>query len=204
VPVQRVTVALPGTVEAPQARGEVGRLLCVGAVAPHKGHDILLEALGRLGSVDWTCTVAGSLEADPAFAARMVATAAPFGSRVRLTGVLDDAELDAEYRRSGVLVAPSRTESFGMAIAEARARGLPVIAASVGGISESVAGGGAILVSPDDPAALADALERWMTDSALRTRLRAEAADARARSPRWSTTVDRIDQVLTDRVRRAA
>ena len=110
--------------------------------------------------------------------------------------MLGDAELATAYQGSGLLVAPSRAESFGMAIADARRRGLPVIAAAVGGIPESVAGGGAILVNADDPAALASALEQWMTDPALRARLRAEAAGARARSPRWSTTVERIDRVL--------
>jgi len=204
VPERRVTVAMPGAVEfeveraldGPAEHGEPGRLLCVGAVAPHKGQDILLDALGRLDALDWSCTIAGSRAADPDFAERVAATAAPFGSRIRMTGVLGDAELAAAYRSSGVLVAPSRAESFGMAIADARARGLPVIAARVGGIPESVAGGGALLVEPDDAGALADGLQRWMTDPALRARLRAEAAGARARSPRWSTTVERIDRVL--------
>ena len=194
---QRVTVALPGAVDdGPAEHGEPGRLLCVGAVAPHKGQDILLDALNRLSGLDWSCTIAGSRAVDPDFAERVATTAAPFGSRIRMTGVLGDAELAAAYRSSGVLVAPSRAESFGMAIADARARGLPVIAARVGGIPESVAGGGALLVEPDDAGALADGLRRWMTDPALRARLRTEAAGARARSPRWSTTVERIDRVL--------
>jgi glycosyltransferase involved in cell wall biosynthesis len=51
-------------------------------------------------------------------------------------------------------------------------------------------------VKAGDPAALAAALEQWMTDPALRARLRAEAAHARLRSPRWADTVDRIDRVL--------
>jgi glycosyltransferase involved in cell wall biosynthesis len=191
-----VTVALPGAASGPPARGAAGDLLCVGTVAPHKGQDILLDALGRLGSLDWTCTVAGSRDADPAFAGRVAKTAARLGSRVRMTGVLGDAQLRAAYQGSGLLVAPSRAESFGMAIAEARSCGLPVVAARVGGIPESVAGGGAILVGADDPAALASALEQWMTDPALRARLRAEAAGARARAPRWSTTVETIARVL--------
>lgn len=192
----RVTVALPGAVDGPPARGNAGRLLCVGAIAPHKGQDVLLEALEDLGALDWNCTVAGSRNADPVYAARIAAAAARFDSRVRLTGVLGQAELGAAYQRSGLLVAPSRAESFGMAIADARRRGLPVVASAVGGIPETVAGGGAILVPPGDAAALAAALERWMTDPAMRSRLRAEAAAARARSPRWSATVDRVDGVL--------
>ena len=193
---ERVTVALPGALAGPRARGAAGRLLCVGVVAPHKGQDILLDALGRLSGFDWSCTVAGSRGADGGFADRVAAAAQRFGSRVRLTGVLGDAELGVAYQRSGLLVAPSRAESFGMAIAEARTRGLPVIAAAVGGIPEAVAGGGAVLVTPDDPAALAAALERWMTDPDLRARLRAEAGAARTRTPRWSTTVERIDRIL--------
>ncbi len=193
---RRVTVAVPGAVDGPVARGAAGELLCVGAVAPHKGQDILLDALERLRGFEWTCTVVGSLETDPTFAKRIATGAAPFGSRVRMPGVLHSEALQAAYQCSGLLVAPSRAESFGMAIADARRRGLPVIAAAVGGIPEAVAGGGAVLVRPDDPVALASALEQWMTDPALRARLRTEAADARARSPRWSDTVARIDRVL--------
>ena len=192
----RVTVAVPGAVDGPVSRGRSGGLLCVGAVAPHKGQDILLDALGMVRDLDWTCTVAGSRDADPEFARRIATSAARFGSRVRIPGVLHAEALQAAYQCAGVLVAPSRAESFGMAIADARRRGLPVIAAAVGGIPEAVAGGGALLVKTDDPAALAAALEQWMTDPALRARLRAEAAQARARSPRWSDTVDRIDRVL--------
>ena len=192
----RVTVAVPGADDGPVSRGGAGELLCVGAVAPHKGQDILLDALDRLRGLEWTCTVVGSRETDPDFARRIATSAAPFGSRVRMPGVLHAEALQAAYQRSGLLVAPSRAESFGMAIADARRRGLPVIAAAVGGIPEAVAGGGALLVKAGDPAALAASLEQWMTDPALRTRLRAEAADARLRSPRWADTVDRIDRVL--------
>lgn len=192
----RVSVAVPGAVDGPVSRGRSGGLLCVGAVAPHKGQDILLDALGRVRDLDWTCTVAGSRTADPDFARRIATSAAPFGARIQMPGVLHDEALQAAYQCAGVLVAPSRAESFGMAIADARRRGLPVIAAAVGGIPEAVAGGGALLVKTDDPAALATALEQWMTDPTLRARLRSEAAEARARSPRWSDTVERIDRVL--------
>ncbi|MES1169637.1 MAG: glycosyltransferase family 4 protein, partial [Leifsonia sp.] len=158
--------------------------------------DILLAALDTLRGLDWTCTIAGSCNADPAFAERVASKAATFGSRVRMTGVLHPDALAHTYQRSGLLIAPSRTESFGMAIADAGGRALPVAAAAVGGIPEAVAGGGALLVNPDDPSALADALRRWMTDPALRARLRSEAVQARRRVPRWSDTVAQVERVL--------
>lgn len=194
----RTTVAIPGSDDRPATSGPVDHraLLSLGVVAPHKGQDVLLAALGRLTDPDWSLTIAGSTAADPAFAARVAVAAAPFGARVRMPGVLDGGDLDRAYRDAGVLVAPSRIEGFGMAIADARRRGMPVIATAAGGIPEAVAGGGAVLVRPGDPGALADALRRWMTDPALRARLRVEALRARSRAPRWADTVARVAAAL--------
>lgn len=192
----RISVAPPGAHPAELAAGQGRELLCVGVLAPHKGQDVLLDALARLRGVDWTCALVGSTEPSPAFARRIAHDAAAFGGRIRLTGVLDGRALAGEYARSAVLVAPSRVESAGMAIEDARARGIPVIAAAVGGIPDTVAGGGAILVRPDDPAALAQALGAWMTDPALRDRLRHEAAAARPTVPDWDETIDAIEDAL--------
>ncbi|HEX7835731.1 MAG TPA: glycosyltransferase family 4 protein [Pseudolysinimonas sp.] len=198
VPGDRIRVVPPGSRDslADVDPDDEGDLLCVGVVAPHKGQDLLLDALDRLREHDWTCTMAGSHSVAPEFSARAVSAAERLGGRVRMPGVLDEAAVDILYRRAGVLVAPSRAESFGMAIADARRAGLPVIATSVGGIPDTVAGGGAILVPDDDPVALAEALRGWMTDPQLRSRLRAEAARARPRAPRWHDTIDRIDDIL--------
>jgi glycosyltransferase involved in cell wall biosynthesis len=193
----RITIAAPGAHEAVLGAGQGRDLLCVGVIAPHKGQDILLSALERLRGTDWTCSLVGSTAPFPGFARRVAHEAAGFGGRVRLTGVLDPERLAGEYRRSALLVAPSRIESAGMAIADARARGIPVIAAEVGGIPDRVAGGGALLVRPDDPVALAAKLGAWMTDPSLRDRLRREAAVARPATPSWEQTVTTIEDALT-------
>jgi glycosyltransferase involved in cell wall biosynthesis len=184
------------TDEPGEGAGQDGRLLCVGVVAPHKGQDVLLAALARLPRQDWTCAIVGSTRSAPGYAATVRREADRFGGRVRLTGVLGRAALAAEYDRGGLLVAPSRVESAGMAIAEARARGIPVVAAAVGGIPDTVAGGGAMLVPPDDPDALAGALNAWMTDPALRDRLRREAGAARTAMPTWTQTTRVVAQAL--------
>jgi len=193
---RRLTVAIPGSVDGPLARGDAGELLCVGAVAPHKGQDLLLDGLGGLRDLAWSCTLVGSRDVDREFARDIQTRATSFAPRVRMTGVLHSQALVDAYRHAGLLVAPSRTESFGMAIADARRRGLPVIAAAVGGIPEAVAGGGALLVEPDDADALGAALRRWLTEPALRARLRAEAGRARHRAPRWADTVARVGRLL--------
>lgn len=195
---ERITVAAPGVspvTTATRPRGDRG-LLCVGVVAPHKGQDTLLAALERLPERDWSCAIVGSAAQFPDFASAIARGATAFGDRVRLTGVLGGAALAGAYRRSAVLVAPSRVESAGMAIADARARGIPVIGAATGGIPDQLAGGGALLVRPDDPAALAEALDAWMTDPALRARLRREALGARTGLPGWGATLAAIAAAL--------
>lgn len=200
---EKVTIAPPG-VDAPMERSfsvegkepPLLDLLCVGVVAPHKGQDLLLAALDRLTGRSWTCRIVGSPRPYGAFASSVTRAAQRFSGRVVLTGVLDGPELADEYRRSALLVAPSRVESSGMAIAEARGHGVPVLAAEVGGIPDTVAGGGAVLVPPDDPVALAAALDAWMMDPALRRRLRAEARAARAGLPTWTGTVAAVSRAL--------
>jgi hypothetical protein len=192
-----ITVAVPGVQPVPAgAPGSDKDLLCVGVLAPHKGQDILLDALARLRTPDWTCAIVGSSEPFPGFAADIAERAAAFDGRVQLTGVLDEDGLAAAYGRSALLVAPSRVESWGMAIADARARAIPVVGSEAGGIPDALAGGGGVLVRPDDPAALADALEAWMSDPALRARLRREAVTARASLPTWSDTVAHVARAL--------
>lgn len=193
----RITVAVPGVhhVDAGAPASDRG-LLCVGVLAPHKGQDTLLDALARLRTPDWTCAIVGSSDPFPRFAADIAERAAAFDGRVQLTGVLDEDGLAAAYGRSALLVAPSRVESWGMAIADARARGMPVVGTEAGGIPDALAGGGGLLVRPDDPAALADVLEAWMSDPGLRARLRREAVTARASLPTWSDTVAHVARTL--------
>jgi glycosyltransferase involved in cell wall biosynthesis len=194
---ERIAVALPGSREATRhTEADHRSLLCVGAIAAHKGQDVLLAALRLLADRPWACTLVGSRTVDPDFAARIAAAASEFGDRIRMPGVLHGAALDRAYDRAGLLVAPSRVESFGMAAADARSRGLPVLASAVGGIPEAIAGGGALLVPPDEPRALADALDRWFTEPALRSRLRQQAELGSLTVPRWADTVDRVDRVL--------
>jgi glycosyltransferase involved in cell wall biosynthesis len=201
----RVHVAEPGTDPAPLAEGtEAGtNLLCVSAVTPVKGQDVLLRALAASTGLAWECRCVGALQRDPAFADAVVRHARQplFAGRVQFTGPLTGRALSAEYERADLVVLPSRIETYGMVIGEALARGVPVVASDVGGVAEALGqtpDGRApgLLVAPEDPAALAAALRRWLTDRRLRDRLRAAALDRRGDLATWRTTGDRIAAVL--------
>ena len=200
---RRIVVAHPGTDDAtatvPSASG--ARLLCVAAVAPHKGQDLLVTALASAADLgDWSCTFAGSLATDPEFAAAVRAAAAKAGiaDRVSFRGVLSGRSLQDAYALADLAVLPSRSESYGMAVADALAHGIPVLTTGVGGISEAIGDGrAAMVVPPDDPWALGLVLRQWWTDPARRRRLRAAAMDARGSHASWAATTQAVATALS-------
>ncbi|MCU1576134.1 MAG: hypothetical protein JWP70_838 [Leifsonia sp.] len=200
----RITVVRPGTDTAPAAIGSEsgGHLLCVGAVAPHKGQDVLVQALAGMTDLpDWSCSIVGSLDADPDFAIRTAAAirSATLTERVALMGVLTGQRLADAYRAADLIVAPSRAESYGMVVAEALARGIPVVAARVGGISEAIAGSKAgILIPSNDPGALGAVLRHWAEDPGWRAALKAEAVRSRTVTRTWDESAGIVAAVLRD------
>ena len=205
VPASRVHVARPGVNPvATPARPVRGQLICVGVLGHHKGQDVLIEALAGLADRDWHCLLAGPLDRDPDFTERLRARVSclGFGRRVRLAGVLTHATLSHAYTTADLLVAPSRAETYGMAVTEALAHGVPVIAAAVGGLPEALgttADGTrpGQLVPAGDPAALAAALGDWLGDERHRQRLRAAARQRRSALGGWEETIREIAEALT-------
>lgn len=199
----RLTVAEPGVDPAEAVVGSAtgGRLLSVAVLAPHKGQDVLVAALHRLADLEWTCTLVGSAEFEPAFAARLRADAAELGDRIRFAGPLAERDLDRAYAAADLLVHPSRAETYGMVITEALARAIPVVATEVGGIPRALGHDPAghrpgCLVAPDDIDALAGALRGWLTDPGQRARWRRAAGARRATLPGWSSTAGLLADTL--------
>jgi glycosyltransferase involved in cell wall biosynthesis len=197
VAADRVVVVCPGTDAAPPARGSRGTglestepfdLLTVATLVPRKGHDVLLHALGRARHLPWRLTCVGSDMLHPATAGGLRVQAQQLGmaERVEFTGELDGRALADAYDRADLFVLATRYEGFGMAVAEAVARGLPVVSTPTGGIPDLVDGDSGWLVPPDDADALAHVLEAFMTDAALRLRLAAGAERRRHLLPTWA------------------
>ncbi len=166
-------------------------VLHVGRFHRQKGHDVLLRAFADASSVrpELRLVLAGqgALEAEM----RELARSLDINERVRFVGsVPDPARL---YACADIFAFPSRFEAFGLALLEAMAAGLPIIATDAGGIPE-VTGTAARLVPIDDEGALAQELEVLAADPALRRRegsiaaARAEEFDA----ARW---IDRLEAV---------
>ena len=210
LPADRVHVAEPGVDAACLAPGTAAGdgLLCVAALTPDKGHDVLLDGLAMATDLSWRCACVGSLVRDPAFAdgVRRRARTSGLGDRVRFPGPRTGPELDRAYAAADLLVLASQAETYGMVVTEALARGLPVLAAEIGGVTEALGRGedGArpgLLVPPGDAAALGAALRTWLGDADLRRRLRGAARERRASLCRWPDTTSVLAGVLAGAAR---
>ena len=201
----RVRAVRPGTdparLAAGPAPGDPPRLLSVGSVTPRKGQRVLVEALARLAALPWRCVCAGSLERDPGYAAAAAAFAREAGvaDRLRFTGECRAGELDHLYHRASLFVLPSYYEGYGMALADALARGLPVVSTTGGAIPHTVPADAGVLVPPGDEAALAGALRRLLVEpgGAERRATLAAAARRHARElPDWPEAARRFAEAI--------
>lgn len=202
-----IDIVAPGTDPAPAAAGMAQlasadappSLLAVGHLSPRKGFAQLLEALAGIADLPWTLTVAGSPDRDPPHAAELSALAAapPLAGRVAFVGECTDEELQHLYRTADLFVQASHHEGYGMALGEALAHGLPVVATATGAAPELVAAGHGLLVPPGDTAALREALRQTLSDAAaLRRRRAAPAASLPAGLSTWNAAADRWSAIL--------
>lgn len=178
--------------------------LAVGGIEPRKGSVHLLEALGRLkAEVDPSpvLAVVGGHSFQDYRAYREAALGSlpvlglELGRDVVLLGTVADADLPAWYRAADALAFPSIKEGWGLAVLEAMAARLPVVATDIPVFREYLTPGeDALLVPPADPVALAGAMRALMDDGALRDRLRAAGARVAGRFT-WEATASRHQAV---------
>jgi glycosyltransferase involved in cell wall biosynthesis len=209
----RITVATPGVDLAPLAPGTVDsdltdsdlaetRLLCVGALTPTKGQDLLVAALAGVRDLPWTATLVGPLR-DPGHVDAVRAAIERHGltGRVELTGPLTGAALGAAYAGTDLLVVPSRAETYGMVVTEALARGIPVLVSDAGGLPETLGRDPegrvpGMVVPAGRVADLGAALHGWMADPDRRAGLRRSAGRRRGMLHGWEVTSRCVATVL--------
>ena len=201
-----VGVAVPGVRPAAVAHGSqqtgAARFLTLATLTPTKDQLTLVQALEQVADLSWTAAFVGSDQAAPDYAARVRAHIAAAGltERIAVLGLLTGDILAREWDAADLLVLPSRTETYGLVIGEALARGVPaVVPAETGAVEaldqgetshSSVTPGAA--VPSGDPASLAELLGSWLTEPTLRHAWRQAALARRDTLPGWRRTAKAV------------
>ncbi len=186
---QRIAVVMPGTRPAARSPGSGGpgcEILSIGTLVPRKGYEVLLRALARLFDLDWHLTIVGSPAHDPDHARALTALADELrvADRVCFAGEVSDQALEALWHRTDLFALATWFEGYGMAIAEALRRGVPVAVTAGGAAAGLVTPEAGLVCQPGETDQLSKALRRAI----FCTDLRHEMADAA-----W-----RIGQTLPD------
>ncbi len=197
----KLTTALPGTdpqAPSPGSGSAAPHLLSLGSVIPRKRHELIVEALAGLSDLKWRLTIAGNLVMNAGQVAmiRNLIDVSGLSDRVALRGDLGGADLERLWSSTDLYVASSRHEGFGMAIAEAIARSIPVITTRSGAVGGWIDPRASVLVESDDVATMRAALRRVLTEPGLREALRQGAPLARASLPTWPQSAAIVSDVL--------
>lgn len=184
-----------------RSNSEPTRITFLGRIDPEKGVPQLIDALGKLACrADWTATIAGSGEVQQT---RDQARRLGIGDRVDFPGWLDPSGTDALLQQTDILALPSFIETLPMAVIEAFAHGVAVVATPVGAIPEVIAHErNGLLVPVGHVEALAGALNLLLEDGALRRRLGDAARRDHAERYEINTYVTRLVAIWREAARR--
>jgi glycosyltransferase involved in cell wall biosynthesis len=166
-------------------RGDEATVLCVANAGRRKGAADAIAAFEQARLHEARFVLAGDRQRDALEAERIEAFASPLGADLILDGVLEPAALAHRYVTARVFLSASRYEGWPIAVAEAMASGLPIVAFDVPGVRELVRDGeDGILSEIGDIEGLAGALGRLWRDPSLRDRM---GSSARLRARGWPT-----------------
>lgn len=185
VPSERIHIARPGIAQplgdniGPSPQKQTPPLiLSVGILHPRKGHDVLIDALARIGDLDWSASIVGNpWETGHAEALQQQIDRLGLGKRIHLAGRVSAEELARLYGQASLFALATRYEGYGIVFNEALVNGLPIVSCRTGAVPDTVPPEAGLLVARDDAAAFAGAL-RVLLSEPLRREAMAEAAAA--------------------------
>lgn len=182
-PRARISVVL-NPVQMPESSGREpidGKVVCLGRLSRSKGTPELIRAFAAISARHPEATLHLAGDGDTRTVEDDCA-ALGIAGRVHLPGWVRGEAKEALLRSAAIYVLPSHVEGLPMGVLEAMARGVPVVASSVGGVPDAVRDGrDGLLVAVDDVESLSVALDRLLSDPALAARLGASARERAAR-----------------------
>ncbi len=196
-----IRIVVPGTDHFPQKKHYKtipSELICIANYSPIKGHDVLIRSLHRLTEWNWTLHLYGDTDRDKDFSAGIISLISRLHleSRVLMHGIAGRDEISGIFLESDLFVMPSRFESYGMALTESLAHGVPVVATRAGNIPYTVPAGMGCLVEPGNEAQLADSIRSLLEDPVKYSTLCSAASQYHLQLRSWEQAVTEFERII--------
>ena len=203
IPSNKIRVVIPGTDKATltnRAFNGLINMLCVATLTPRKGHSLLFEAVAKLPKDSWHLTCIGSLKRDIPTVKKLRAQLKRLKliDNVTLLGEISSEELSIHYQNTDLFVLTSHLEGYGMVLAEAVARGLPIICTDAGAISSTPAGRAAMLIPEGDLNKLTKALLTVTNEVNFLKQLANRSISVRNDLPTWDQSCEKFSAYLRE------
>ena len=173
-------------------------VLSVGALEPHKGFDFLVRSVGLLTEESRPELRIVANYVNPGVATDLRRLAEARGVSLSVMEAVDEDELVAQYQQARVFAYAPHEEPFGLAVLEAMACGLPVVAVAEGGVLESIRPGESGLVTNREEQAFAEALSRVTSDGELAQSLGGAGRRSAVTDWTWDAAGRRLESHLAD------
>ncbi len=198
-----IRIVEPGTDPFPQKthyKPVPSELLCIANFSPIKAQDILICSLSGLTARTWTLHLYGDKDRDKEYSNRINSLIKQFHleTRVILHGIATRDEITALFLNADLFVMPSLFESYGMALTESLAHGVPVLTTRAGNIPRTVPDGMGILVKAGKAEELTDAIRSLLDDPNKYASLCAAASRYQLHARSWEQAVTEFEKIIRE------
>jgi glycosyltransferase involved in cell wall biosynthesis len=202
----RIRVVEPGTDQFPRKthyKSVPSELLCIANYSAIKAHDILIRSLSRLASRDWTLHLYGDIGHDKEYSSGIYSLIEQLHleKRVIMHGIAGRDEITAIFLLADLFVMPSLFESYGMALTESLAHGVPVLTTRTGNIPHTVPPGMGILVEPGNEEELTHAIRSLMDEPSKYASLCSTASQYHYLARSWDQAVMEFERIIGETVK---
>jgi glycosyltransferase involved in cell wall biosynthesis len=199
----RISMVEPGTDHFPrkkQHKPVPSELLCISNYSAIKAQDVLIRALYRLTAWDWSLHLYGDMDRDKEYSetVRSLIQQLKMEHRIIMHGIVERHEISTVFLNADLFVMPSLFESYGMALTESLAHGIPVVTTSAGNIPYTVPAGMGLFTEPGNEKQLADSIHSLFDDPLKYSNLCAAASQYFKQVRSWEQAVTDFETILLE------
>ena len=198
---KKIIVTFPGVDDCPQKKSypsKPRRLLSVANLIRCKGHVTLVKALSAFKNINWVLDCYGDLDLDRQYLGDLQALIrrSNLQDKIFIHGTISGKALSDAYLNADLFIHPSEFETYGIALTEALAHGIPVVTSTGGGTLSTVPASMGKFFKPDDVYGLGTILEVVFENTEIYKKLCSEASRYKNQSITWQKSIDAFDLVI--------